>query len=269
MQEFVYFSTTQLDFPLPETIAVVSDTSQINHNDFIISNSPSAPAEVIAPEIDFYIRNSQDPIASQIQNIEKLYNINATRFDFGQDISYEQEIDNRLLLVASEEEEKAFASAILPDEFDLFVVRPELVIAIDGHIGALEVTIVSNHKEVPVQVSQIVWYQQDEIAEEQSGTFDPLESSLEEVLETVRKNIAHYAYKKFTVYDKTICQYHERREEICSKCEEVCPTVAIVKHDDEKHLEFSQIDCHGCGGCISVCPSGALDYAPSNQRVHL
>ena len=266
MQEFVYFSTTQLDFPLPETIAVVSDTSQINHNDFIISNSPSAPAEVIAPEINFYIRNSQDPIASQIQNIEKLYNINATRFDFGQDISYEQEIDNKLLLVASEEEEKAFASAILPDEFDLFVVRPELVIAIDGHIGALEVTIVSNHKEVPVQVSQIVWYQQDEIAEEQSGTFDPLESSLDEVLETVRKNIAHYAYKKFTVYDKTICQYHERREEICSKCEEVCPTVAIVKHDEEKHLEFSQIDCHGCGGCISVCPSGALDYAPSNRE---
>ena len=53
------------------------------------------------------------------------------------------------LLVASEEEEKAFASAILTDEFDLFVVRPELVIAIDGHLGALEVTIVSNNKEVP------------------------------------------------------------------------------------------------------------------------
>jgi ferredoxin len=266
MQEFVYFSTTQLDFPLPESIAVISDPSEMAHNDFIISNSSSASAEVIASEIDFYIRNSQDPISAQIKNIEKLYEINAVRFDFGQDMAYVQEVDNRLLLVASEEQEKVFASAILPDEFDLFVVRPELVIAIDGHIGALEVTIVSNNKEVPVQVSQIIWYDQDEIAREQSGTFDPLESSLDEVLETVRKNIAHYTYKKFTVYDKTICQYHERREEICSKCEEVCPTVAIVKHDEQKHLEFSQIDCHGCGGCISVCPSGALDYAPSNRE---
>lgn len=22
------------------------------------------------------------------------------------------------------------------------------------------------------------------------------------------------------------------------------------------------MDCLGCGGCISVCPSGSLDYAP-------
>lgn len=266
MQEFVYYSLEQLDFPLPESIAVISDSTQISQNNFIISNSPTAPAEVIAPEIDFYIKNSQDSIADQIQNIEKLYNMNAIRFDLGQDISYEQAVDNRLLLVSSEDQKKEFASAVLPDEFDLFMISPELVIAIDGHIGDLDVTIVSNNKEVKVKVSQIVWYDQDEIAREQSGTFDPLESSLEEVLETVRKNIAHYSYKKFTVYDKNICQYHERREEICSKCEEVCPTVAIMKHDEEKHLEFSHIDCHGCGGCISVCPSGALDYAPSNRE---
>jgi len=266
MQEFVYFSSNQLDFPLPESISVISDLSEIENSDFIISNSPSVPAEVIAPEINFYIRNSQDPIADQIKNIEKLYNINAIRFDLGQDMPYVQEVDNRLLLVATEEQEKDFATQILADEFDLYVVRPELVTAIDGYIGKLEVTIVSNNKEVPVNVSQIIWYDEDEIAKEQSGSFDPLESSLEEVLEIVRKNIAHYEYKKFTVYDKTICQYHERREEICSKCEEVCPTVAIVKHDKQKHLEFSQIDCHGCGGCISVCPSGALDYAPSNRE---
>jgi len=265
MQEFVYFSTTQLDFPLPETIAVISDPSQINQNDFIISNSSLPSAEVIAPEIDFYIRNSRDPIAEQIKNIEKLYNLNAIRFDLGQDMSYTQEVDNRLLLACTQEQEDEFMSHIVADEFDLYAVRPEIVTEIDGHIGALEVTVVSNGKEVPLKVSQIVWYDQHEIAAEQSGTFDPFESSIEDVLETIRKNIAHYEYKKFTVYDKTICQYHERREEICSKCEEVCPTVAIVKHDEEKHLEFSQIDCHGCGGCISVCPSGALDYAPSNR----
>ena len=266
MNEYIYFNANPLDFPLPETITVVSNPSHIENHEYIISNSPSVSAEVVAPEIDFYIRNTQDPIADQIHNIEKLYNINATRFDHGQDMSYVQEVDNRVLLVANEAEAEAFNASILPDEFDLYMVRPEQVIAIDGHIGALEVTLVSQGKEIPVNVSQIVWFDQHEIAREQSGTFDPFESSLDEVLETVRKNIAHYSYKKFTVYDKTICQYHERREEICSKCEEVCPTVAIVKHDEEKHLEFSQIDCHGCGGCISVCPSGALDYAPSNRE---
>jgi len=266
MQEFVYFSSSSLDFPLPESIAVTSQSTTKNQNNYIISNSDAVPAEVIAKEIDFYIRNSRDPIASQIKNIEKLYNINAIRFDLGQDISYTQEVDNRLLLVCTQEQEDEFISHIASDEFDLYAVRPEIVIEIDGHIGALEVAVMRKGKEVTVKVSQIVWYDQHQIAEEQSGTFDPLASSPEDVLETVRKNIAHYEYKKFTVYDKTICQYHERREEICSKCEEVCPTVAIVKHDEEKHLEFSQIDCHGCGGCISVCPSGALDYAPSNRE---
>ena len=100
----------------------------------------------------------------------------------------------------------------------------------------------------------------------QSGTFDPLESSLDDVLATLRMNISNYEYKKFVVYDQNICQYHERSEKTCGKCAEVCPTVAIDRDDDIKHLLFSQIDCHGCGGCISVCPSGALDYAPLNRE---
>jgi ferredoxin len=265
MQEFVYFSPNVLDFPLPESIAVTSQLTTNNSNNYIVSNSKVVSAEVIASEIDFYIRNTKDSIAAQIKNIEKLYNLNAIRFDLGQDISYSQEVDNRLLLVCTQEQEDEFMSHIDMNEFDLYAVRAEIVTEINGYIGNLEVTVISNGKEVPLKVSQIIWYNQHEIAREQSGTFDPLESSLKDVLEIVRKNIAHYEYKKFTVYDKTICQYHERREEICSKCEEVCPTVAIVKHDEEKHLEFSQIDCHGCGGCISVCPSGALDYAPSNR----
>jgi MinD superfamily P-loop ATPase len=100
----------------------------------------------------------------------------------------------------------------------------------------------------------------------QSGTFDPNLSSIEEVIQTLKQNISSYSYKKFTTYDQNICQYHGRREEICSKCEEVCPTVAITKDDKTKTLGFSQIDCHGCGGCISVCPSGAIDYAPTNKE---
>ena len=34
---------------------------------------------------------------------------------------------------------------------------------------------------------------------------------------------------------------------------EVCPTVAIYKEMIQQNFNFSQIDCHGCGGCISVC----------------
>lgn len=88
---------------------------------------------------------------------------------------------------------------------------------------------------------------------------------VEETLKTIRENINSFEYRNFTTYDKNICQYHERREDICGRCEEVCPTVAITKDETNRHLVFSQVDCHGCGGCISICPSGALDYSPTNK----
>ena len=98
-----------------------------------------------------------------------------------------------------------------------------------------------------------------------SGCFDPLQSSLEDVLETVRENIDDYTYEKIISFDENICQYHERRDEICGRCVDECPSVAIVKDNSVRHLEFSQVDCIDCGGCVSVCPSGALDYLPLNR----
>ncbi|PHS57545.1 MAG: 4Fe-4S ferredoxin [Sulfurimonas sp.] len=266
MQEFVYFNDKGLDFPLPEHIYITSKMSDNLNNDFIVSNSKSVHGEVIADEIDFYITNSQDSIADKIKNIEKLYEINAVRFDMAQDIVYTQDISNQVLLICTEEQKIEFVKTMVPDEFDLYYVNPNRVNQITGHIGELHVSVNNNDKDVILNVAQIVWYDQDDIAIKQSGSFDPNETSLDEVLSTLRLNISQYEYKKFTVYDQNICQYHERREETCGRCVDVCPTVAIVKDNELKHLEFSQIDCHGCGGCVSVCPSGAIDYAPSKKE---
>jgi ferredoxin len=266
VQEFVYFNNKGLDFPLPECIHVTSQLLDYSNNNFLVSNSEDIHGEVIADEIDFYITHSQDSIADKIKNVEKLYEINAIRFDMAQDIDYTQEVSKEVLLIATKVQKESFLKSMVPDEFNLFHVTPDVVKSISGHIGNLQVMVRENFKEVVLKVSQIVWFNQHEMATKQSGTYDPQESSLDNVLATLRKNLTNYDYKKFTVYNQNICQYHERREEVCSKCVEVCPTVAIVKIDEKKHLQFSQIDCHGCGGCISVCPSGALDYAPSSRE---
>lgn len=265
MQEFVYYSEEPLEFPLPQTIYVTNNVTEVTNDDYIVSNTKSVNGQIIADEIDFYIKYSKDSMAQKIKNVEKLYEINATRFDLAQDIVYTQDVSKAVLLISSQEEKSEFLKHTIPNEFDLFHVEPGIVKSISGHIGNLTTIVDDEGKDVPLNVSQIVWFNQDEMATKQSGSFDPVESSMDDVIAILRNNITNYEYKKFTVYDNTICQYHERREEICSKCEEVCPTVAIVKDDENKHLEFSQIDCHGCGGCISVCPSGALDYAPSNK----
>ncbi len=267
MQEFIYYNPKGLDFPVSEEIFVTTNIEDAKDKNFIISNTKEISSELTAQEIDFYIKNSQDNLSTKIKNVSKLYEIAVTKYDLSQDISYTQEVSNELLLITNTQEEyDSFVSKVKSNDFELFAINENIIKNISGHIGNLQVTVADEEEDIVLNVSQIVWFGAKQMGLNQSGTFDTDFSNIDEIIETLKSNINSYSYKKFTTYDKTICQYDGRREVICSKCEEVCPTVAITKDDKTKTLTFSQIDCHGCGGCISVCPSGALDYAPSNKE---
>ena len=75
MQEYIYYNKQNLDFPLSEKILVTNNMIEYKDSDFIVSNTNLFNAELVADEIDFYIRNSQDTIADKIKNIEKLYDL--------------------------------------------------------------------------------------------------------------------------------------------------------------------------------------------------
>ena len=267
MQEYIYYNKNGLDFPLSEKIQVATSLDDIKEKSFLISNSKDVNSEFIASEIDFYIKNSQDNLSKKIQNVSKLYEINATRFDFAQDISHSVDVSKEVLLITKTQEEyDLFTSQLSKDDFELFRIDETILKTISGEIGNFEVIVKDSHKDITLRVSQIVWFDAKPSPKERIGVFDPNLSSINEVVKILKDNINSFSYRKFTTYDKTICQYDGRREVICSKCEEVCPTVAITKDDTTKTLTFSQVDCHGCGGCISVCPSGALDYTPTNKE---
>lgn len=267
MQEYIYYNKNGLDFPLSEKIQVATSLDDIKEKSFLISNSKDVDSEFIASEIDFYIKNSQDDLSKKIQNVLKLYEINATRFDFAQDISHSVDVSKEVLLITKTQEEyDLFTSQLSKDDFELFRIDETILKTISGEIGNFEVVVKDSHKDITLRVSQIVWFDAKPSPKERIGVFDPNLSSINEVVKILKDNINSFSYRKFTTYDKTICQYDGRREVICSKCEEVCPTVAITKDDTTKTLTFSQVDCHGCGGCISVCPSGALDYTPTNKE---
>ena len=68
MQEFIYFNKDGLDFPLSETIKVTTNLKELKDSSFVVSNSSDVKAEFYAPEIDFYIKNSQDSFAKKIEN---------------------------------------------------------------------------------------------------------------------------------------------------------------------------------------------------------
>ena len=266
MQEFIYYNASGLDFPVSEQIFVTTNIEDTKNKNFLISNTNEIPSELTAQEIDFYIKNSQDNLSNKIKNVSKLYEIAAVKYDLALDIPFSAEISNNVLLISQNQEQyDKFISSIEAKDFELFSISENIIKSISGNIGNLQVIVTDEDEDIALNVSQIVWFDAKQTGKERSGVFDTNLLNVDEIIKLLKENINSYTYRKFTTYDPTICQYNERRVEICSKCEEVCPTVAITKDDKTKTLTFSQIDCDGCGGCVSVCPSGALDYAPTNR----
>lgn len=51
----------------------------------------------------------------------------------------------------------------------------------------------------------------------------------------------------------------------CNKCEEVCPTNAIVMGESTNLPSINFSSCVTCGGCVGVCPSEALELEEFNS----
>lgn len=265
MQEYIYYNKNGLDFPLSEKIQVTTNLDDIKDKSFLISNSKDVNSEFIASEIDFYIKNSQDNLSKKIQNVLKLYEINGVKFDFAQDLEENIEISNSLMIIYDDIEEfSSFSKNLSKDEFDLYKVESKLIKEIKNSIGNFEVVVDGGNKDIILKTSQIVWFNEN-LAKKRAGIYDPNIISIEKTLDIVRKNLDNYSFRKTITYDKSICQYHERKDEVCSKCVEVCPTNAITKDEKSRRLVFSLVDCIACGECVSVCPSGSLNSANTSR----
>lgn len=256
--DFAFYDHSGLNFPLREDIDVITQTP--NEGTYVIANSEAVNAHIYAPEINFYLQHSSDSIATKIQNVAKLYDIRSTGFDFARDNDYEQAVGNKLLIVTEDDSHHGLKEELVQKGLVVIFVSPLMIVDVNGHIGDLHVSLRKEGEIYDVITDQILWWDAPLFAMKQSGVYDPNLLGLEGAQAKVEQNFGQYRYKNYISYDPSICQYHERRVEVCGKCAEVCPTVAILKEDETKHLVFSHIDCHGCGGCISVCPSGALDY---------
>ncbi len=268
MIEYIYYSREKLDFPLNEKIYITNDIKKVNEN-CMISNSKEIEAEMYAPEIDFYIKNSQDSLADKIKTVETLYEIRAIKLDYATDFKTTKEIGNKLLLVGDQEQlaeiEKEFG-----EEFDLYFAEKGSVQKIEGTIGELKVFLNRKGKITPLGIDQMIWFDTLDFAYLQKGVYDPLKEGKDEVVKKVKENVKSFSYKTSISYDPDICQYKGRdgkeKGDICGDCADICPTNAIIKIDEKKELSFSDIDCQTCGGCVSVCPSGALDLKASPRE---
>jgi len=85
---------------------------------------------------------------------------------------------------------------------------------------------------------------------------DPLEQAL--AARKLTALVGEFSKPRFTHYRERVCAHGRSGKTGCTQCLDVCSTGAIGSDGDyvkvEPHL------CAGCGGCATVCPSGALTH---------
>lgn len=256
MKDFVFLKNDDL-IPLSDDISIVTDICE----DVFIGNSLLLNPEVYAPEINFYLKNSKDNILKKSKTIDTLYKIRSKVYDMGLDLEYTKEVGKNVIIVSDDDEIKLLEE-LKKQDYKILKISNEECQVVLGSIGELCVIVLKNNEQIELECDFFLYKNKKDSYDKQSGCYDINNLSNEEVLKLLNNNSPKYKFRNYISYDDSICQYHNRRSIHCGKCDEICPSVAILKDDEKRQLEFSHIDCVNCGECVSICPSGALDYAP-------
>ncbi len=86
---------------------------------------------------------------------------------------------------------------------------------------------------------------------------DPLAQAL--AAAKLAQLVGEFEKPRFFQYREAICAHGRSGKIGCTRCLDVCSTGAIRADGD--HVKVDPHLCAGCGGCATVCPSGAMTYA--------
>ena len=266
MKDFGFYSAGFSDVVLSDGIEICGDEEGAKNEEFIVANSPKLKAQIYAPQINFYIANTKDEPLVIAQNVDILYEAAAAAFDGALYSDHQKPVGKNVILACDEPQEELVA-LLKQHGFKVIALSRDEIKFVYGEIGDLSVSISGKEGEFEVQSDFFLVRGAQAYQLRQSGCYEISGLKDDEILEILQSKSPVYRYRNSTIFDPAICQYQGRRNDLCAKCVEVCPTVAILKNDEKRELVFSHIDCIGCGACVSVCPSGALKFAKLPQRV--
>ena len=233
---------------------------------YIVSNSQDVDAEIYAPEINFYLKNSQDRDPEKLgNNVYRLFQARNLFYLYSTDLPEVRRIENSVILVGDSGFFEEFEKLNSSGELEVVArVNPEDVARIEGVIGSLKLTTKDNSS---IEAAQVLFLDRPDDFE-RVGVIKVERGKERVAFDEALENAKYgYEYVKVLKYDQTICQHHNRQYDVCGFCADVCPVDAIVKVDDPRRLEFVDINCTRCGGCVSICPSGAMDFRVPDRSV--
>lgn len=256
-KEFFFSPPHETVFDLGEDF--VTGTNEESQS-YLVSNIQMANAEIYAPEINFYLRNSRASVATQISNVKRLYETRAIAFDLAQQTEMTVEVGRRVLVVSG------WDQSILRDQleqhgFSVIVVESSHVIGVELKEGGLRISIQENDELLVLEADQVLWGNCPSEYKGWRGVYDHEVLGREKAIETVLNGSGSVTYLNYVKYDASLCLYHGKREAICGQCADICPTQAIQREEQPQQLRIAHTECIGCGACVGGCPTGAMDSA--------
>ncbi|HET9663245.1 MAG TPA: 4Fe-4S binding protein [Burkholderiales bacterium] len=95
------------------------------------------------------------------------------------------------------------------------------------------------------------------------GYFAPRRDPLDQALaaQQLLQFVGEFEKPRYFEYREKICAHARSEITGCTRCIDVCSTRAIASDLDQNRIVVEPHLCMGCGGCATVCPSGAMTYA--------
>ena len=260
MKEFAFYG--QCETPLSDQIEIIS--SNLNEGaGCLVANSREINAEVYAPEVDFYLRYSEEDALKTAADALKIYEANAELFDRSLTVKKSKQIGKNVLIVGASDLEETVKKA----GFNALCFGHDEVKFVYGCAGELTAILIRPEGEVETSFDLLLARGAKKYMLAQSGCYEVEGMREDEVVALLHRASPTYNYAKYISYDPSACQYADRRSEHCAICVKACHTVAILKDDkDGRKLVFSDVDCSGCGRCVSACPTAALSYSPVTRE---